>query len=1550
MIKKNLKLQVIFLSALAAVNAASAATLTVKVLNNGTPLPMAGVQVAVISFDPATGEPSSSTTRTMIDVTNNAGQSAFTLENGRDYFIAVTTPGFMPTVRDEMNDPSGQFFVNANANVSKVYQLFPFPSAGMANTLSVTVGAVPVDDLILGEVFFTQTRETVAYAMARSIDVSATVLRIFNIPSAPAGALGYRVSVAGKGKSMDGILQYQFPSVSSVTVDMTNAMPPPSFETTVSSIPPSVQGVVTDNTGLGIKDARVELSSNVWTSSCNCWQPSYRNEILTDSNGRFVFYYIPPVANGYDLAVRKLGYRFGFNHINTVPDYAPKIFQLDSATYTLTGVLKYNNVTVPWGDISVWGDWSSWNGTDIYAVKSRTQGNAGMQSDARIKVDGSGNFTISGLPDGNVRLAAAFQGGWYEFNNGVDGSYGGGDDRRITISSMAGAGYASGDVVLFDSAGAKVSTGPVIFSITPPAANALGKIEGTITFVSTYTISDTSPLAVSVSTPITIMATEEWHGGNQKQQAGFKAVTGELTSSVTSYSMTVSSGVNYYVQVLSKEWGLLTGFDTRADLRSTGTVTMNFVLTRSGSLKGTVKKPDGKNYRPQWPQNGNMDDPNAHWIEVNIRGVNTDVDFGTGLDESGSFEFPNIAPGIYNVKLMPRGQAFVWAPAVKDGVAVTIGKPTEITITLDESLSVQPQIFGLPSVSTPSWGYSVIAVPSGQQMNQKLITELFFSEPLYSFDYSTTTLSWSKKSMKPGQYDFYMVLGSNYNPEKGDSNKKVSYYQFANFMGQLKNVSIQKSESNPDLGTSAQPIPISILGTVGQSQIKGTMVGTKLFTNGDYERIFANFNELFPLIPAVMLYDASGDLRGFSNALPDETGIITFLAALNNKDKNGIIASIAANPLRYLVFGMPPGKYTAVFANPNYPPIAKEIELPSDETYNFDFDAQKVVAGVINGVVKSTVTGSGLDNALVSIKHRTVEKMLKTNASGAFSAINLPPGIYRIEASKDGFVTAGRKISLAGNATADMTFNLVSSTYSIAGKVYTRKFPSPMTAEGVKIAAYDETQNVTYPDMYLPKYETRTDPAGAYEIPAVAPGHKYKVAAFYPGKNAETILVEAASGRTQAQEIVLKDAPPEIIVKVRKSFEFTGKVDLIIKSPKELRSTPVCAYNSGSSYDPASAVSLTLVPGPDNVFIGRFTPSPNKPLYAIKVEAGEDQNKLEKTVVYDQSSDARTEQSVNEASIKGGQVYMDQEREEYSGIELDAGSLTSVSTATTDFSNLIGGFFSTLPSVRMVKTSRGTSQSVESAIKSLMASEVYNLDLSNAQQNKSLTLTLKYDKEKVTNTSALKVYQYNSATGSWQEVPGNYTIDPMSGVVSVDVSSLQEAYKGGSSSSPLKVKRYGAASVSPEGTYVPNADQPSSQTGQFAVFSAKPPTGVSYSGTAYEIYNLPNPFNLKTKTVNLSSDRGTAFSGSTYDVRGTLIKYHLPSDVTGSVKLIIYNVAGERVREIDDGNRAGGQVYYSEWDGKNDDGQDCASGVYFLLTRVDGRKIGSSAHKMALIK
>jgi hypothetical protein len=117
--------------------------------------------------------------------------------------------------------------------------------------------------------------------------------------------------------------------------------------------------------------------------------------------------------------------------------------------------------------------------------------------------------------------------------------------------------------------------------------------------------------------------------------------------------------------------------------------------------------------------------------------------------------------------------------------------------------------------------------------------------------------------------------------------------------------------------------------------------------------------------------------------------------------------------------------------------------------------------------------------------------------------------------------------------------------------------------------------------------------------------------------------------------------------------------------------------------------------------------------------------------------------------------------------------------------------------------------------------------------------------------------------------------------------------------------------------------------------------GSTYDGPVF-VYNFPNPFNLDTRTVALTHPTQSR------TITGTMLHYGLPTSAGGEVEIRIYNVAGELVRTINDGTKAGGYHYYTEWDGTNDDGKKVASGVYIARFTVDGKN--EKFFKMAVIK
>jgi len=97
-------------------------------------------------------------------------------------------------------------------------------------------------------------------------------------------------------------------------------------------------------------------------------------------------------------------------------------------------------------------------------------------------------------------------------------------------------------------------------------------------------------------------------------------------------------------------------------------------------------------------------------------------------------------------------------------------------------------------------------------------------------------------------------------------------------------------------------------------------------------------------------------------------------------------------------------------------------------------------------------------------------------------------------------------------------------------------------------------------------------------------------------------------------------------------------------------------------------------------------------------------------------------------------------------------------------------------------------------------------------------------------------------------------------------------------------------------------------------------TSVStYDNAEITLYNYPNPFNPKT--------------GGT-----TSIKLSIPNTAE-DIKIKIYSLSGDLVSEDTYNNYTGGYSYTFVWDGKNQKGELCAPGVYFVVVDVDGEKV-----------
>ncbi|MFA6030149.1 MAG: hypothetical protein WC969_09865 [Elusimicrobiota bacterium] len=195
-----------------------------------------------------------------------------------------------------------------------------------------------------------------------------------------------------------------------------------------------------------------------------------------------------------------------------------------------------------------------------------------------------------------------------------------------------------------------------------------------------------------------------------------------------------------------------------------------------------------------------------------------------------------------------------------------------------------------------------------------------------------------------------------------------------------------------------------------------------------------------------------------------------------------------------------------------------------------------------------------------------------------------------------------------------------------------------------------------------------------------------------------------------------------------------------------------------------------------------------------------------------------------------------------------------------------------------------------------------------SQLKKAVELTFSYDLSASTsaNESDVNVWYYNPTQGRYVMEANNRRLDTVNKTVTVSVDHFS--------------------------TFVVLASTP--------IYSSQTP----YTGGEIKVFNFPNPADCIRHTKSLND---TAAANPTVSFDGTMIHYDLPAGETSDLKIKIYDVAGELVREIPQGQLVGGVTYYSPWDCKNDGGKTVASGVY-----IGQLKWGSNNKffKMAIIK
>lgn len=1604
--KKILLLIILFLS-----NFVFSKTLKVKVIDGSTNQPLSNVEVMVVGFIESSGEPAFHLCD--VQKTNASGEVIFNSSDklvdvdpvtGLQvvYKIGFSKNKYIPTIKEQI---LGNLIIevkfSSSLNIIDLtntpFIMFPAPQSFQAGELEFDVynstgGVIPYPLIGVVELKHSITQEIAAFKVF--VAPGMNPIDVQNVPPAEAGVYKLSIYIPSTNEGAEVIISttvYNGKKTKEPNpINLGYVSNTRSEETQMPHTPSNIafEGIVLDKSSKPISNCYVEIR-DVDSSRSN-WNFFIT---MTDPSGKF---FVPvgilSPLNYFSVFVSKLGYKAKFDKPNDEGYYydgehrviLPR-YILDETTGVVRGKIlmkKQNSVETkgfPEVEITFCPERDiNWLGQIFFPSES---------GEYRTKSRGDGSFEIQGVSPGYYNLVLSHpllatntnywkadgstqpvpsqvQNYKYEYNLGENqikeftmGSFRGGDDRLIVITS-----HTFKSVVYSTSGAILVSEGEDINITVEIQVTTNAVIKGDFYFPTSVYIPPEDAIKV-IAHPFDPVSRNylEWSGCGTVFFADPNGLYG--SGNHKPIYIEVATGT-YHIEIKSNKWVPVRNYNTIVIISTPGSVAYlpDIYLTKAGRLEGKIKLPDGSYFQAK-----NFND--GSWLEGEVRVVGVNVDFGKDFrmdpysQDPTKFIFDALPAGMYNIIIWIRkgsqgekNARELYPPIVMSNVRVYAEQTTYVEAVVKDGVLCEPLSPIPPDKPEVDYSqragqnlppnYGIIGFPTELALKGQILQYLINNEgmlenmqvPLLGFD--LINKKWQQAKIVPGKYNFYLVLLRFYGGDTSYNNAGPDEY--ITVLSKAENVNIKIEDL-----ISGNTFQIQMgAGVMGTGVITGRVKGSMILTSQDSEKIRNNFREFLNYIPTVMLYDIDGNWRGYSAVRPKLEDLPKWEVAMNNGDVwmiNNMINSDDENvssPVYYYIDNLPIGKYILVCETKNYPVVTKIVEISTGITkIDIDFDEDAPQGVKLTGYVKDE-NDLPIPNANVVITHRLATKKTITNTDGRFEIFGLPSGVIKIDVSKDGYAICGEKISI-GKEDKEVNIKLKKAEGKILGKIYAREsnWSRRNVYSGAKIVAYNETENVLNPGKYLPSITVKSQDDGSYIIPDVIVGNTYYVYVFVPERPVYYRLVYVSTNTISNIDFDIKPSTPTLKITMKRT-ENPYVFRFIIESPRPLANVPECYYSPGSTFNPDKKVRALPFKGAKNTYnldveIPQSSDEENYTLY-IKAQYGIMEYMTE-TITFSQKSLIKTKKEVSNELAEGGSLLIDDERSDNTEAQLDPGTFTPEEFASMP----IGGFLSSLPMFKMSKTSKQMTISLAGRLKDIVASDVYEMNISRGQVNKPFSLALNYDRNKVKESDLenLRVYYYDEDDKErpWKPVPGSTTVDPLTGTVSVETDTLepQNSNRG---------RRSIAKSVIRNGVYAFNPQAPTSQTGIFAVFKVDPSSAGVYTGNEFKIYNFPNPFNLKEKNVYLYDA-----VPQNQTTNGTIIKYFLPRGKNGELKFYIYNLAGELVRTIDLGEKIGGHFYYTEWDGRNEKGEKCASGVYFLVAKLKGEKL-NKPYKMVILK
>ncbi|MBI3292341.1 MAG: carboxypeptidase regulatory-like domain-containing protein, partial [Elusimicrobia bacterium] len=1422
-----------------------AATLVVTVANDrGDPL--AGVDVAAVAFDPATQVPSALLTELGQTTTN--GQVSFSVNNNTPYTIFATAPGYTPTAQTQLSDPEN---VSLQGEGTLTKQIILIPGMRQVGQLQTSVKLSTASGLIIASVELRKTRTPVASGVQR-LTSQEGLLTLSNVPPAPAGA--YRLTafevLSGRALSVvvpEEILVGRTLAVGTLDFSNSGAVAAPTQGSLNVGGMPAVEGVVKESLG-----GRPVVEAKVLIIDLNDSRKPPRVSV-TDANGRYEVFDLPPstyallaLANGYDGVLDNGGGNgYAINGDRLVRHFdgsSAHNAALAPARGTVAGVVRWGGQPLPGVEVVAVGDPRVWQGTDRYA------GSVAARGEGRQRTAADGTFTLSGLAPGNyvIQVIASWLAQPYVWNWGSNqwleravGGVAAGDDQRLSVAKINDTTWANS---LYNAAGTALPSSLTINladsgSVSAPTGTGqVGQVTGTLQFPTVVTLSQ--------DRPIMILARQVANVSGDQAAVGTAVIPaqGTVTGQTFPYSLNVQPGGLYVLEVQSAEYGMVRqpGVARRVDLTRASVVTnVDLALAPAGRVVGFIKLPDGSLFRPI---NGGT--VNDRLCQVEAQGDTVASWAVAEVGETGHFELRGLLPGRYTLRTMGSGE-FPWSNATLREVAVTAGQTAQIEISLAPGVPCRPTV---PAAALRLWpgargGFTVVAVPAGQAFSASKWRGLLLGFDAAAEFFQVDTTTWTVGYLAPGQYDFYV----RYLEEYGQAEDGISSrYPFSVLLGAAKNVFIgaesQKTGSPPAVTVSIPAVPLIVSGVQGQ------VTGRSPFSAGDLKLYGQEIFTLLSRAPIIAVLGPSGELKALAQAVPPNQSSVlgAWQTAAASGDPVRIQTLMARFPLAYRVLGLPTGTYTGTLLSPSLPPVTTRLQVSGLTTWDISLDRDAPAGGRIEGRVTDAVSGRPLGEAWVALKKsRMVERTARSDAAGRYTFEGLPRGVYTLTVTKPGYALGGAKQSIPGvgggveGRSVVVETRLVPATGSFTGKVLLQALPFPLAVSGVRVVAYDDTQNGQDPTGFLPLYTAVTDAYGRYTLEGVQENHTYKIAALAPGRAVAPLTKMGSKDQISGVDLFLRAAAPPVTIRAQPQ---NSRLMISVTTLRPLKTAPLIETPTGTL--------STIVAGENswNALLAQFQVGQDISLRVTLDDGGASPYAVSGMVNSEEL--VRTQLSLVQEVVMGGTIEVNPDGNDFSGIEIQAGGLTEVAATAAEraLRQPLGGALETRPQLRITKISRQQTPALRSLPRERVASDAVQIDLTNAQLNRPLTLTLNYDQGNVADPNPLTIGQYHAATKTWRLVPGVVTVDPFMGTASIELPSVTYAATSAEEQGTL---RTAGMSLFTGKEFRPRPDSPATHNGLFAVFQGVPPTTIGYVGTAFNVYNFPNPFSLQSKTLSL---------------------------------------------------------------------------------------------------